>query len=84
MAWLEFFIIFIGIMLVSSIGFKSYVWFISLGYGLGISVTGILLLLMYHSMMDIYQIIACVIFILYGFRLSGFWLSCLLWYWFVL
>ena len=59
-------------MLVSSIGFKNYVWFISLGYGLGISITGILLLCMYHGMMDVYGVIACIIFILYGFRLSGY------------
>lgn len=72
MTLMEFFIIFIGIMLVSSIGFKNYVWFISLGYGLGISITGILLLCMYHGMMDVYGVIACIIFILYGFRLSGY------------
>ena len=72
MRFLEFFVIFIAIMLVSSIGFKNYVWFISLGYGLGISITGIILLFMYYSVLDIYGVIACLIFILYGFRLSGY------------
>ena len=72
MSFLEILILFVGILGVSSIGFKKYVWFISIGYGLGISVVGILLLCMYHAMMDIYGVIACVIFILYGFRLSGY------------
>jgi steroid 5-alpha reductase family enzyme len=72
MGFIEFFVIFLAIMIVSSIGFKNYVWFISLGYGLGISITGIMLLFMYHSVLDIYGVLACVIFILYGFRLSGY------------
>ena len=43
----EFGIIFAAILLVSSIGFKKYVWFISIGYGFSITATGITLLLLY-------------------------------------
>ena len=34
-------------LLISSIGFKKYVWFISLGYGFSIAGIGILLLALY-------------------------------------
>ena len=39
--------IFAAILLVSSIGFKKYVWFISIGYGFSITATGIMLLVLY-------------------------------------
>ena len=36
-------------LVVSSIGFKNYVWFISLGYGFSIAAEGILMLLLYRQ-----------------------------------
>ena len=68
----EFGIIFAAILLVSSIGFKKYVWFISIGYGFSITATGITLLLLYGKTLDIFGIIAALILILYGIRLSGY------------
>ena len=61
-----------AILLASSIGFKKYVWFISIGYGFSISATGIMLLIMYGKAMDICGILASIILILYGIRLSGY------------
>ena len=37
-----FFLLFALAMVVSSIGFKNYVWFISLGYGFSIAAAGVL------------------------------------------
>ena len=64
--------IFAAILLVSSIGFKKYVWFISIGYGFSITATGIMLLLFFGKTLDIFGIIACLIYIAYGIRLSGY------------
>lgn len=69
---IEYLLIFAAILLVSSIGFKKYVWFISIGYGFSITATGIMLLVLYGKSMDIYGIIASIILILYGLRLSGY------------
>ena len=44
---LNFWILFGICMLVSAIGFKNYVWFISLGYGFSIAAQGIAMLFLY-------------------------------------
>ena len=59
-------------MLVSSIGFKNYVWFISLGYGFSIAAQGVAMLIMYGQGLTLGTIITCVLFILYGLRLGGY------------
>ena len=43
----EFWVLFGAAMLISAIGFKNYVWFISLGYGFSIAGQGIFLLIYY-------------------------------------
>ena len=68
----EFILIFAAILLVSSIGFKKYVWFISIGYGFSITATGITLLLLYGKTLDVFGILAAIVLILYGIRLSGY------------
>ena len=57
-------------LLISSIGFKKYVWFISLGYGFSIAGIGILLLALYGGRLTAGTAICCVLFVLYGFRLT--------------
>ena len=69
---LNFWILFGICMLVSSIGFKNYVWFISLGYGFSIAAQGIAMLIMYGQGLSLGTIITCVLFILYGLRLGGY------------
>ena len=44
---MNFWLLFAAAMLISSIGFKNYVWFISLGYGFSIAVEGLLMLFSY-------------------------------------
>lgn len=64
--------LFVAAMAVSAIGFKNYVWFISLGYGFSIAAEGILLMLLYRSELTVGTLICCVLFVLYGCRLGGY------------
>ena len=64
--------LFAAAMVISSIGFKNYVWFISIGYGLSIAGEGALMMYLYHKHLDIGTIICCVLFVVYGLRLGGY------------
>ncbi len=55
----------------SSIGFKKYVWFISIGYGAAIAAIGAGLLIMFRNTLTPAAIPA-VMFMLYGCRLAGY------------
>lgn len=68
----EFWILFVAAMVISSIGFYKYVYFISLGYGFSISGLGIAMLVMFRDELHLGTILACVIFFVYGIRLSGY------------
>ena len=70
-AW-YFWLLFALAMLVSSIGFKNYVWFISLGYGFSIAAAGLLMLILFGKTLTAGTILCCVIFFLYGCRLGGY------------
>ena len=69
---LNFWLLFGVCMLVSAIGFKNYVWFISLGYGFSIAAEGLAMLILYGQTLTPGTIICCVLFILYGCRLGGY------------
>ena len=69
---LNFWLLFGICMLVSAIGFKNYVWFISLGYGFSIAAQGAAMLILYGKTLTLGTIIACVVFVLYGLRLGGY------------
>ncbi len=69
---LNFWLLFGICMLVSAIGFKNYVWFISLGYGFSIAAEGLAMLIMYGQGLSLGTVICCVLFILYGCRLGGY------------
>ena len=68
----NFWLLFAACMLISSIGFKNYVWFISLGYGFSIAGEGLLMLLLYREGLSLGTILCCVLFIIYGCRLGGY------------
>ena len=57
-------------LVVSALGFKKYVWFISLGYGFSIAAEGVAMLVLFPH--DILTTVACVLFVLYGCRLGGY------------
>ncbi len=59
-------------LLVSSMGFKNYVWFISLGYGLSIAAEGIAMLIFYHQTLTVATVLLSSLLIVYGLRLSGY------------
>ena len=64
--------LFVAAMVISSIGFKNYVWFISLGYGFSIAGEGILMLILYGKTLQVDTVLCCALFVLYGLRLGGY------------
>ena len=64
--------LFIAALLISSIGFKKYVWFISLGYGFSIAGEGLLMLFLFRQQLTPGTLAQCLIFLVYGCRLSGY------------
>lgn len=69
---LNFWILFGICMLVSAIGFKNYVWFISLGYGFSIAAEGVAMLILYGRNLTLGTVLCCALFIIYGLRLGGY------------
>ena len=67
----EILLILIAVLLVCTIGFKKYVWFISLGYGFSITAIGIMQLILFKDKNPA-LILSSIIFIIYGLRLGGF------------
>ena len=65
-------LLFLGAMVISSIGFKNYVWFISIGYGLSIAGEGLLMFFMYGEQLTLGTILCCLLFVIYGLRLGGY------------
>lgn len=69
---MKFLTLFIVALVISSIGFKKFVWFISLGYGFAIAGIGVTLMVMFHSSLTPVTVIMSVLLIVYGCRLSGY------------
>ncbi|MDO4620808.1 MAG: DUF1295 domain-containing protein [Lachnospiraceae bacterium] len=69
---LQFFILFAVAMIASSIGFKKYVWFISIGYGAAVAAIGAGLLIMFRGSLSLGTVLLSALFIVYGFRLGGY------------
>ena len=68
----EFLILLLLALIASSCGFRKYVWFISLGYGAAVALIGAGLLVMFSGSFTAGTILQCVLFIVYGCRLSGY------------
>ena len=69
---MNFLILLAAALAVSSIGFKKYVWFISIGYGFSVAAIGIALLIMFNTTITVGTLCACLLFIIYGLRLGGY------------
>ena len=61
-------------LLISAIGFKKYVWFISLGYGFSIAGEGLLMLMLFGIQKSLTPgtVLCCLLLTLYGCRLGGY------------
>lgn len=69
---MQFLILFLIAMVISAIGFKKFVWFISLGYGFSIAGIGVGLLILFHASLTSVTTSLCILLILYGCRLGGY------------
>lgn len=69
---MNFLILFIVAMVISSIGFKKFVWFISLGYGFAVAGIGVSLLILFTDALSPVTVVISVLFIVYGLRLGGY------------
>lgn len=59
-------------LVVSSVGFYKYVYFISLGYGFSVAAMGVAMFIMYMDVVGWGTIIMCALFLIYGCRLGGY------------
>lgn len=56
----------------SAVGFYMYIYFFSVGYGLSVAALGAALAILFHHRMGLPEALLCILFILYGLRLSGY------------
>ena len=54
------------------VGYKNYIWFLSVGYGLAVAALGAALLILFAPALKLVTVLACIVFIAYGCRLAGF------------
>ena len=59
-------------LLVSSMGFYKFLYFISLGYGFSVAVMGVAMLAMFYDSLSIVTALMCLMFVVYGCRLGGY------------
>ena len=69
---LSLFILLAVALAVSAMGFRNYVWFISLGYGFSIAAEGVAMLILYGGTLSLATVLLSSLFIAYGLRLSGY------------
>jgi steroid 5-alpha reductase family enzyme len=67
-----FLILLVLALIASSCGFRKYVWFISIGYGAAVALIGAGQLALFRHALTVGTALQCVLFILYGCRLSGY------------
>ena len=68
----SFWLLLAAALAISAIGFKNYVWFISLGYGFSIAGEGLLMLLLFRDSLTAGTMICCLLLVAYGLRLGGY------------
>lgn len=69
---LAFLVLIIISLVVSSVGFYKYVYFISLGYGFSIAAMGIAMPIIFRDGISVGPIICAGLFVVYGCRLGGY------------
>lgn len=68
----EIWIIALASLLTSALGWKKFVYFISLGYGFSIAVMGAVMLVVFRTQLTVPTVLLCLLLIAYGCRLGGF------------
>lgn len=58
-----------------AVGFRMYIYFFSLGYGLAVAAIGVTLAVGFRAQLGVAELLACLLFVLYGLRLSGYLLA---------
>ncbi len=69
---MKFLILFLVALIISSIGFKKFVWFISLGYGFSIAGIGVALFVLFRESLTPVTVVLSLLLIVYGCRLGGY------------
>ena len=69
---MKFLILLAVALVISAIGFKKFVWFISLGYGFSVAGLGIAMIAMFFGNLTPVTVILSVLCIVYGCRLGGY------------
>ena len=72
MGWEYLWILAVVAAVLSAVGFYKFVYFLSIGYGFAISGIGVALMLLFGKQMETVHFVQCILFVLYGCRLSGF------------
>ena len=72
MAWNLIWIVFVVCLAACVVGFKKFVWFMSIGYGFAVAAGAIAIALIFRSRLTVITVIMLVLFEVYGIRLSGF------------
>ena len=67
---LHFLPLFLLAALISSAGFKKFVWFLSLGYGFSMAAIGVALIVMFWGSVDAASLVLCLLLVVYGLRLG--------------
>jgi len=69
---MNYWILFLVSMAACSVGFRMYIWFFSVGYGLAIAAISVALAIGFHASMGPAEWIACLLLFFYGIRLAGY------------
>lgn len=69
---MSYFIVLIVSLLFCAVGFRNYIHFFSLGYGLSVAAISVALAVLFWGQLGPAEILALALFVLYGFRLSGY------------
>ena len=59
-------------LIAACVGFRNYIWFFSVGYGLAISAIGTALVIGFRGTLTLPELLVCLLLIIYGLRLSGY------------
>ncbi len=67
-----FLIMYAVALVLCAVGFKKFVWFISIGYGFAVAGIGVAMIVMYRALLEPVTVILSLLCIVYGLRLSGY------------